>query len=226
MTGSPTKDGFDDAEIAEQPGSIVSTAPAVAAAGEISNASVTWQPRELRVCAICGEHKRSIHPLMSRCTHLAGECLLLHYLDRQIKDPAKFPLQCFWPGCHRAVQDAQIRRIIASNSEMGAYYQQESRYRALRREARRQAAQRAEEQARVAKVHARRIIWNLRWQETCIQCGTTHVTHSGPMEKCGRSIPVSNLSQLAARVTFYARRFGPLSLPRARSWSIARPAMR
>jgi hypothetical protein len=145
--------------------------PSTAAAAPTGNVPPTTH--KLRQCTICWESKPSLQPFMSRCRHPAAcqACLRSYYFDHQIQDLDNFPLQCFWPDCHRPVRDTQMRLIVKNGREMGEYYNQESSARAARREAR----ELAEAQAKRATL----MEWNLRCREKCDLCGEAQVVYPG-----------------------------------------------
>jgi uncharacterized CHY-type Zn-finger protein len=176
-----------DVAVASQDCRSMMIPPAVAAAAWRNAPSTT---HKLRQCAICLESKPSIQPFMGRCRHPAAcrACLRSYYFDHQIQDLNNFPLQCFWPDCHRPVRDTQMRLIVKNGREMGDYYNQESSARAARHEAR----ELAEAQAKRATL-LEWTVWNLRCREKCDRCGEAQVVYPGRSVSPPTPPPLSSL---------------------------------
>mmetsp|Transcript_36563 Transcript_36563/g.41714 ORF Transcript_36563/g.41714 Transcript_36563/m.41714 type:complete len:346 (-) Transcript_36563:36-1073(-) len=127
-------------------------------------------------CAICLCGKKDTLRLFHKCNHPQAclSCLRTYYIDHHIqtRDSSKFPLTCFWPGCHRKLRNAQIRHLVKNQDEMNLYHVLNNSYKR-----RRKAANQKRLKSIFRQVLQQRRVLNFKTLQDCIVCATPSSVH-------------------------------------------------
>jgi hypothetical protein len=87
-------------------------------------------------CAICLESDKTLVRLMKNCRHPQAcyDCLRTHYILNAQRGITPYPLQCYWPGCHRILCTVQVQKLVQTENELHQHYLRQNEPKRLKRE--------------------------------------------------------------------------------------------